>query len=77
MLYLNIGDNRCARLNGPAFRNVICAVGYSDVSCTLFALTLHTLQRGLAAIAYLLVHVTYFVTYFWRLAAFRHSSWVL
>jgi len=36
LCYLNIGDNWCARLNGSAFRNVICAV--SDVRCTLFAL---------------------------------------
>jgi len=24
--YLNIGYNRCARLNGPAFLNVFCTV---------------------------------------------------
>ena len=61
--YLNIFDNRCTRLNGPALQNVFCAVGLSDVRCTLFALifcqNLHTLQRGLSAIADRLVLIAY------------------
>jgi len=61
--YLNIGNDWRARLNGSVFRNVFCAVGYSDVTymhafrAYIFcqSLPMGTLQRGLSAIADLFV----------------------